>query len=669
MQAEFQTSKMRKAHATEGKPVKVVLKLDPSLADSTIDQLKEAGVTLHARLGQQVSATIPLQAMETVENMPGVVRIAAHSMQPSLKTNVSRKEIHSSDIDGTLGTIDGQAYTGKGVTICLLDIGFDFQHPAFYDDQGRCRIKAVYLPLAEDGAGVTIDGMTLPGTLYDSPEQIAQLVTDFKVHFHGSHTACIAAGTRSPQGYGGIAPDADLVLCATNKEMDESSLTLADILSNDGLFHSLAFASHYAKQLQQRMVVNISQGINNGMHNGTGVIPEALEDLCRQGVPVVVSVGNEGTQNVTLHKVFQSDDDVLRSMMTSEVSRMDGYTYSDAPLSMQLSLYHVERSEDDEIYGQKTYTTLWQSPVMDAEKDSLLYILSSEVDSLAQGFSGELSIGVLKEEGGTHLACYYNGSFKSNYGFEFTVRSRKGTELYLYDAPLKAYDREGFTASEPILTMSDWATAHDVISVGAYCANTTINSLRSQPHEDEENTLNDIWSGSSSGKAFNGVECPTLCAPGVNVVSASNHYYIEFEEEAMAGWGEVQKPREEMMWKGFHYTSTTGTSQAAPTVAGVIAQWLQADSTLTVAQIRDIMQQSCRSDEFTSAAPERFGFGKVDAKKGVELVLQNKADGITSVTNDNETIRRGIYMLDGRQVKGTPARGLYIVDGKKKFVR
>ena len=82
LQARMLTSKASSkmtAAGVKARAVDVVVKLDEATAEATIEQLKAAGVTLHARLGQQLSVSIPQDALEAVEQMPGVVRIGSHS--------------------------------------------------------------------------------------------------------------------------------------------------------------------------------------------------------------------------------------------------------------------------------------------------------------------------------------------------------------------------------------------------------------------------------------------------------------------------------------------------------------------------------------------------------------------------------------------------------------
>ena len=79
-----------KKSPTAAKTLEVVIKLEKSTMDATLEQLKAAGLTLHARLGQQVSATMPLDAMYAVEQLPGVIRIAAHTTRPKMLSDVTR---------------------------------------------------------------------------------------------------------------------------------------------------------------------------------------------------------------------------------------------------------------------------------------------------------------------------------------------------------------------------------------------------------------------------------------------------------------------------------------------------------------------------------------------------------------------------------------------------
>lgn len=77
-----------------------------------------------------------------------------------------------------------------------------------------------------------------------------------------------------------------------------------------------------------------------------------------------------------------------------------------------------------------------------------------------------------------------------------------------------------------------------------------------------------------------------------------------------------------------------GTSMACPVVAGTIALWLQADPTLDADRVRDIMEHTAIHDEYTEVTPIRFGYGKIDAKAGLDYILRNRPDTISRVHTD-----------------------------------
>ena len=538
------STQTRAAATTSADTLQAIIKLDESTIYNTLDALRTAGVKLQGRLGNQVAAAIPLSTLQQVEALQGVQRIGTGGPAPKLLTDVSRGEIGVSDIDGTRGVAGDRSYSGRGVTVAVIDGGFDFQHAAFKDSEGRSRIKAVYSPFYNNGRKVVIDDMELPGSVFNTPELIAALTTDFSHDDHGSHTSSIAAGTRSPQGWGGMAPDADIVVCTIySPDSSPENMTFDnDLLPTKNTFYGLVFLKNYAKQLEGPIVVNMSLGANNGSHNGKGELPEAIEALCQEGVPVVISAGNEGDRNLYLHKDFESDTDTLRSMigLKEGVERIEGYAPKDAELSMRLSL--VTKDENN------NWTTLWQSPILNTETDDLFNISSDNQPSLAEGFNGDLRMGISRETDFVKMGINAIGTMELDYFFELTVGSKQGVSLDIFNAELTSEDREGYAKSENAMTLNDWATAPACISVGAYTANNMFRSLYAEPTVSEEDILNDIATLSSYGTGFNGVHVPTICAPGINVVAAVNHFNKETDDK-----GNPKPYRQEMTWQGFPY--------------------------------------------------------------------------------------------------------------------
>ena len=80
----------------------------------------------------------------------------------------------------------------------------------------------------------------------------------------------------------------------------------------------------------------------------------------------------------------------------------------------------------------------------------------------------------------------------------------------------------------------------------------------------------------------------------------------------------------------------SGTSMAAPTVAGIIALWLQANPNLSVAQVKDIIASSAIRDRYTIGTHcDQFGpNGKINALEGLMIVLKSIKDLDGDVNND-----------------------------------
>ncbi|MBO5058714.1 MAG: S8 family peptidase, partial [Prevotella sp.] len=78
-----------------------------------------------------------------------------------------------------------------------------------------------------------------------------------------------------------------------------------------------------------------------------------------------------------------------------------------------------------------------------------------------------------------------------------------------------------------------------------------------------------------------------------------------------------------------------GTSMASPHVAGSIALWLEADPTLTLSDVKDIVAKTAIKDEAVlKADPVQAGAGKFSAYEGLKEVIRRGANGIGSIAAD-----------------------------------
>ena len=664
-----------------------VVKVDKKDATRTFDQIKAVGATIKSRLGQQVVISIPIDSVNALEQIEGVLRIDK-GHKGRRKTDVTRQETGVSLLNGPALPSTSTAYTGKDVTICLIDAGFDFQHPAFKDAEGRSRIKCVYMMGDNGGNKFSVSDpeagdYTFPGSVYDTPELISTLTTDDTAEYHGSHTAGIAAGSISPQGFGGMAPEADLVLIPLG-EVEVEGIENEDS-PEEYMELALAFATAYAKKSQKPTVLSVSANSHAGPHDGTSSVTEAIEAASEALIPVF-STGNEGGYPVHLYRKFTAAKPSLNTILIGlfdddsgeykylYYSSVSGYTRTGTEVSVQLKLLSIN------ALSGKT-TPVWTSEKCTATpgcEDVVLFTSSEDDPTLAKYFEGTVAVAAEEnDKGQLMVGAYVDGGMKKLYLFQLTVSGADGTEIDLWDdaagfGGVHYVGLSGTVDGDSDMSAGDWTSTSQVVSVGAWCANVlerdydgsvTDTSVSEDP-DDDVIMPNDIGWFSSYGTSFNGVAQPVVCAPGVNVVSAFNHYYTDGDDVADA-----------MQWEGFPYGAETGTSMACPVVAGIVALWLQANPSLTIDDVKDVMAHSSINDEYTAASPIRWGYGKISADQGIEYII-NGMTGIKAVDNASTTFSDAIYDLQGRRVATLREpgntqlqRGIYIYKGKKLYVK
>lgn len=697
-QAQISIAK-QKTHATRsgqqlapaegGKKVMLVVKVSAENAAQTFRQMKAAGAVVRTKLGQQATVSIPADSVPALERIKGVLRIDS-GHKGRLKTDKARQATGVSLLNGPTLPDGATLYSGKGVNICLIDAGIDFQHPAFKDSQGRSRIKCVYLNNSDEGRKFTVSDpeagdYTFPGSVFDTPELIASLTTDMSGEYHGTHTAAIAAGTLSPQGFGGMAPDADLVLIPAGYFDEDLYDDEEDVIEE-----AIAFAVAYANQSDQPTVLSASLNSHAGAHDGSSSVTQAIEAASESLIPVF-SAGNEGGYPIHLYQKFTSDKKSVKTLMLGitddnsglhemmNMINVTGITRTGSQVSVQLTLKSVSK-----IGSLKT---VWQSEPVTATLggDMESQIVSSDDDTtLGKYFDGEVALAA-GDNGDGRLAVSVMAEGGTDptgmilmYLFELIISGEDGTEIDLWDDYAGFGGRNyiglsGYEDGDSDISGGDWTSTDRVVSVGAYCTNTlqrnydgtTTDTSKPEDEDEEPFVQGDIAWFSSYGESFNGVAQPTVCAPGVNIVSAMSQYVIGDDAD------------ESMLWQGGAYTAESGTSMACPVVAGIVALWLEAAPTLSLDEVKEVMANSSDNDDFTSSNPIRWGYGKINAKGGIDYI-NDRISGIANNTaNSSSLTDDGIYDLSGRRVSVSSAssvasvlpKGIYVRNGRKFVVK
>ena len=142
--------------------------------------------------------------------------------------------------------------------------------------------------------------------------------------------------------------------------------------------------------------------------------------------------------------------------------------------------------------------------------------------------------------------------------------------------------------------------------------------------------MNEITNFSSWGTLIDGRTLPHVLAPGATIVSSYNRYY-QAEEGSISASVTGSVHNNEWGW-------ALGTSMATPHVTGAIALWLEAEPTLTITDVKEIIEATAVKDEYTAVNTVQSGWGKFNAYEGLKEVLRRAESGISDVAADNRLL-------------------------------
>lgn len=624
-----------------------------------IEQLQAAGVIVNCCFDGFVTAQIPVDNLVTVSLLPCVTDVEI-SRNMTLCTDSTLSATHAGMvIDGVNNGLP-QSYDGTGVIVGILDVGFDYQHLAFRrsDDPSRTRIVRVYSTTDRSGHIARFNrGVRLPGSVFIDDEVYA-LTTDDKDATHGTHTAGIAVGAHV-NGYGGTAPGADIVLCALS--VFDGNISATEIAN------CLRYVHSYADSVGKPCVISMSLNSFSGPHDGKDYLANVVSQLMGPGRLFVFAAGNNAGLNAYSYKNATPENpfNLLFKYNNSNTAVDSTYNYRLGMADIWIRSSGQSICYKYHFLDQWTGRIVWESDVLtststiDVSEFSDYFTFDNSVDSTGY-LKGQLTYSVYgkKYELSLTLRNLINKEYttedrvkKGRYAIGVSIWGSKGGESYFdawtcnsgsgfsqWNAPLITLDyqvlNDFYSPPSDSCTINSHAVCDSIISVGAYVGRNSYYSLfRDKMITYNSLTVGDIASFSSyqaPGMGPSGKALPTVCAPGCYVVSAVSRYssYTRSNNSMT-----VMKTTD-----GHYWAVMSGTSTAAPAVAGILAQWLQAKPDLSVAEAKEIMAETAIRDEFTQGPhAAQFGeCGKIDALAGMKLILKRLNFMVGDVNMDGE---------------------------------
>lgn len=589
--------------------VDVFITLHDSQNTSRITAL---GGVIGARFTGLVTAQVPVAKLQAIAALDEVEQVSiAEMMESNVDTTRSVTSVNYV-AEGLQHGLPAN-YDGKGVVFGIIDSGIDFNHAAFQDSLGNTRIKCVYMLADNSGTKVTIDGTVLPGSEFDST-RIASLTTDLASSAHGSHTAFIGAGSHCGQ-YSGMAPDADIVMCALGGKKNDVNIA-----------NSLKYITQYAKRVGKPCVISISLGTKQGPHDGTSKLCKIYEEMGKSDAVICLSAGNLGSYRRYIHHKFSGMNTATNPNIGSYVTGTKaGYTANFAIDTWSRSRsavgikYLLIDPDDNSIFYEtgimKAYTYHYIGPGMESKRGYNAF--------LSQYFSGKIGVWVTTESNG-HIETYSEVSLKplrsdvKAYKMAVQFYGADGVEFDSWVTSENAYSWHSqvgdykFVNGSDSCSMNDNVTGKNTISVGNYVGRNRYMSLSGKEMYNSIYPEGSIYVQSSYGIAPNGESYPFVAAPGYFVVSAYNGYNYLAKPSTNTAYSKENPTTGRTDYWG----SMSGTSMSTPTVAGIVALWLQANPQLKVDDVKEIIRKSAYVDDDVRKAPLQFGAGKINALGG-----------------------------------------------------
>ena len=609
-------------------------------------------------IGRVCIVRLPLAQVEALAADSRVVRVEAERAPRAMLDRVAQ-QIGADKAGENTGQLLPQAFTGEGVVVGIVDGGFDYLHPMFRDATGTTRIS-----WAAD---------YLTDKTYTSPAAVtaAQHSSDAATMLHGTHVAAIAAGSRvndiNDVFYRGIAMDADIAEAAVDLEVgsDGSGLSSASSL------RAFADIFAWADERQKPCVINYSAGDAMSFSDNRQLESEAIATLLEKpGHALVVAAGNAGSTLRLAHKEASMSEAAVGVMFNDEEQFGTDFGLELKLMPAQtVTLRHTN----------STYRTVKAELTITADELAAATTLTLGTKRLTVVNRGRSADGYSVIYVTAGAATYATSD-------RILVTISGQGDAWVYADPLcaqlesvnveisadKIVPQDGYSMTWP-------ACLDDVLAVGSIAHRLKVYTAANKYARSDSTDLTPYEStkgpgyiarSSSTGPTIDGTMKPDVCAPGVNIISALNNFIDENTEMEYAGWLISHMDTE---WEdNYGYSmvlAQTGTSMAAPAVAGTIALWLQADPTLTTAQLKDIIAHSSRQPDATLEYPNNsYGHGEIDAYQGLLYML-----GLTAVSDISREQPADVrFSVEGKQLSllfsAQPAERfsvrLYSTDGR-----
>lgn len=606
---------LRRASAS-GAPETTSVFLQTRDPAGTRRQVELLGGRVGTVAGDVLTARIPTARILDLARQPLVTRLeGALPVHPLLD-----KSITSMKVDGVhAGTAPLDApYKGAGVVVGIVDEGLDLDHEAFRRD-GKTRVLALWDQSLTGAAPQDFGyGVLCTQAMIDDKA----CPHDSKAH-HGTHVAGIAAGGPiSGTEVIGVAPEADIVYVHTAPKPGGADPSAAQTTA---ICDAAAFIFKTAEAAGKPAVVNMSLGEHTGPHDGTSLADRCLDNLTGPGKIIVAAAGNEGqgtispirNEHVMVHAsgVASQTPTVVRFVPSvigagaDATIAQDVFVWFDAGVDLTVRVGFEPVDGGDATFSEPVTVTQPLVPATLSDGTVTLGPVAAAGGATPSGVRG-IQVRLVDQDKDMEEG-------RVVWLLEVTGQGR-------FDAFIDTTTSGGFltTGQDPgvivdsAMTIGFPAVASKVLAVASYVSRNAWTQggkdhAQKNAVTDQQVEVGALSAFSSRGPTRNpevtGLK-PDIAAPG-EIVAAALHGKSHPEQSER-----VLKPAPNGV------LLAEGTSMASPAVAGTVALMLQRNKTLTVDDVRKILDATAVAPEGVAVPNPEWGRGQMDALAAVIAV-------------------------------------------------
>jgi subtilisin family serine protease len=495
---------------------------------------------------------------------------------------------------------------GTGVLVGIIDFGFDYTLDDFRNSDGSTRVAFLWDQGLTPQGGESSPVRFNYGVEYDRAAidaMLANPATNAVRHqppagSHGTHVAGIATGNgRAADAnfpvdqFCGVAPGATIIF--VEPEAGDATTTFTDSVH---VAEAIAYVFEKADELGMPCVINMSLGQNGGSHDGESLVERAIDRLLEEpGRGLVLAAGNEHVWRGHAAGVIGQGQTESLGLRVGGNMPIPGGGNTGTGNDFTQNEVEIWYSPRDEFHVRVVAPNGQQTDLVEPGETLTHTFPTGEtvtIDSVRfSPLNGDAQIYI-------EIAPPFNGTIRSG---EWRAQV---TGAQVRDGRFDAWIERDVRRGNNNFADQSFFAGNDFVADRTL--GTPATGRRSIAVANYRHTLGLPEDSSSRGPTRDGRSKPEVAAPGSEILSSCS----QGGRPRPGNPGSVFPMRIPM----------TGTSMAAPHVAGVLALLLQKQPDLRGDQLRKVLMASARPTNGQTGFDNAWGFGKVDAEAAVNLL-------------------------------------------------